>query len=70
MSYYKAVVSNPRAEDRYRYMDQMVPGRKESIVIRVVGRLVVRASDSRPDGLRSMPDATKYPLSTHGVRAR
>ncbi|GFU77426.1 hypothetical protein TNCV_3498001 [Trichonephila clavipes] len=33
-------------------------------------RLVVRASDSRPEGLGSMPDTTKYPLSTHGVRAR
>ncbi|GFV86891.1 hypothetical protein TNCV_2198431 [Trichonephila clavipes] len=31
-----------------------------------VGSLVVRASDSRPEGLGSMPDATKHPLSTHG----
>ncbi|GFV37899.1 uncharacterized protein TNCV_2663121 [Trichonephila clavipes] len=31
---------------------------------------VVRASDSRPEGLGSMPDATKYPPSTHGVCAR
>ncbi|GFT31748.1 hypothetical protein TNCV_231451 [Trichonephila clavipes] len=37
---------------------------------RAVGSLVVRASDSRPEGLGSMPDATKYPPSTHGVRAR
>ncbi|GFW69630.1 hypothetical protein TNCV_489741 [Trichonephila clavipes] len=35
-----------------------------------VGSLVVRASDSRPEGLGSMSDATKYPPSTHGVRAR
>ncbi|GFV16109.1 hypothetical protein TNCV_3378731 [Trichonephila clavipes] len=35
-----------------------------------VGNLVVRASDSRPEGLGSMPNATKYPPSTHGVRAR
>ncbi|GFX86843.1 transposable element Tcb1 transposase [Trichonephila clavipes] len=35
-----------------------------------VGSLVVRASDSRPEGLGSMPDATKHPPSTHGVRAR
>ncbi|GFU82396.1 hypothetical protein TNCV_2462791 [Trichonephila clavipes] len=35
-----------------------------------LGSLVVRASDSRPKGLGSMPDATKYPPSTHGVRAR
>ncbi|GFU63943.1 hypothetical protein TNCV_1939681 [Trichonephila clavipes] len=35
-----------------------------------VGSLVVRASDSRPEGLGSMPDATKYPPSTHGVRTR
>ncbi|GFT64441.1 hypothetical protein TNCV_4831671 [Trichonephila clavipes] len=30
------------------------------------GFLVVRASDSRPEGLGSMPDATKHPPSTHG----
>ncbi|GFV97114.1 hypothetical protein TNCV_3527001 [Trichonephila clavipes] len=35
-----------------------------------VGSLVVRASDSRPVGLGSMPYATKYPPSTHEVRAR
>ncbi|GFT27087.1 hypothetical protein TNCV_4676041 [Trichonephila clavipes] len=35
-----------------------------------VGSLVVRASDSRPEGLGSMPDATKYPPSTHGFPCR
>ncbi|GFW53183.1 hypothetical protein TNCV_3294301 [Trichonephila clavipes] len=34
-----------------------------------VSSLVVRASDSRPEGLGSMPDATKYPPSTHGFHA-
>ncbi|GFX27253.1 uncharacterized protein LOC103524116 [Trichonephila clavipes] len=34
------------------------------------GSLVVRASDSRPEVPGSMPDATKYPPNTHGVRAR
>ncbi|GFW80001.1 hypothetical protein TNCV_984101 [Trichonephila clavipes] len=34
------------------------------------GNLGVRAWDSRPKGLDSMPDATKYPPSAHGVRAR
>ncbi|GFY07140.1 hypothetical protein TNCV_276871 [Trichonephila clavipes] len=34
--------------------------------VRAVDSLVVRASDSRPEGLGSMPDATKYPPSTHG----
>ncbi|GFT71606.1 hypothetical protein TNCV_3020831 [Trichonephila clavipes] len=34
--------------------------------VRSVGSLVARASDSRPEGLGSMPDATKYPPSTHG----
>ncbi|GFW11020.1 hypothetical protein TNCV_4459951 [Trichonephila clavipes] len=29
--------------------------------IRAVGSLVVRALDSRPEDLGSMPDATKYP---------
>ncbi|GFU28571.1 uncharacterized protein TNCV_467801 [Trichonephila clavipes] len=33
-----------------------------------VGSLVVRASDSRPEGLCSMPDGTECPPSTHGVR--
>ncbi|GFX62782.1 hypothetical protein TNCV_3351081 [Trichonephila clavipes] len=37
---------------------------------RAMGSLVVRASDSRPEGLGSMPDATKYPPSAHGVRGR
>ncbi|GFV17781.1 hypothetical protein TNCV_989921 [Trichonephila clavipes] len=37
---------------------------------RAVGSLVVRASDSRPEGLGSMPDATKHPLSTHGFTCR
>ncbi|GFX49104.1 hypothetical protein TNCV_3077221 [Trichonephila clavipes] len=32
--------------------------------------LVVRALDSRPEGLGSMPDAPKYPPSAHGDRAR
>ncbi|GFY35593.1 uncharacterized protein TNCV_196931 [Trichonephila clavipes] len=27
---------------------------------------MVRASDSRPEGLGSMPDVAKYPPSTHG----
>ncbi|GFX37985.1 uncharacterized protein TNCV_3835861 [Trichonephila clavipes] len=35
-----------------------------------VGSLVVRASDSRPEGLGSMLDASKYPPSTHGFTCR
>ncbi|GFX46207.1 hypothetical protein TNCV_2298561 [Trichonephila clavipes] len=35
-----------------------------------VGSLVVRASDSRPEGLGSMPDATKHPPSTHRSSCR
>ncbi|GFU28539.1 hypothetical protein TNCV_467631 [Trichonephila clavipes] len=35
-----------------------------------VGSLVVRSSDSRPEGLGSMPDATKHPPSTHGSTCR
>ncbi|GFU83535.1 uncharacterized protein TNCV_4217951 [Trichonephila clavipes] len=31
-----------------------------------VGILLIRASDSRPEGLGSMPDVTKYPPSTQG----
>ncbi|GFV45160.1 hypothetical protein TNCV_4398901 [Trichonephila clavipes] len=37
---------------------------------RAVCNLVVRASDSRPECLGSIPSAIKYPPSTHGVRAR
>ncbi|GFV46100.1 hypothetical protein TNCV_1256561 [Trichonephila clavipes] len=40
------------------------------ISLRAVGSLVVRASDSRPEGLGSMLDVTKYPPSAYGVRAR
>ncbi|GFX81109.1 hypothetical protein TNCV_1911021 [Trichonephila clavipes] len=45
-------------------------GTEETQPYIVVGSLVVRASDSRSEGLGSMPGATKYPLSTNGVRAR
>ncbi|GFW09766.1 hypothetical protein TNCV_868281 [Trichonephila clavipes] len=38
--------------------------------MRAMGSLVVRASDSRPEGLGSMPDATKHPPSTHGFTCR
>ncbi|GFU95937.1 hypothetical protein TNCV_252881 [Trichonephila clavipes] len=43
---------------------------KGTYVPTAVGSLVVRASDSRPEGLGSMPDATKHPPSTHGSRCR
>ncbi|GFU15577.1 hypothetical protein TNCV_1170801 [Trichonephila clavipes] len=32
-----------------------------------VGILMIRASDSRREGLGAMPDATKFPPSTRGV---
>ncbi|GFV81065.1 hypothetical protein TNCV_2270491 [Trichonephila clavipes] len=35
-----------------------------------VGNLVVRTSDSRPEGLGSMPVATKYPPSTRGFHSK
>ncbi|GFU99995.1 hypothetical protein TNCV_4056691 [Trichonephila clavipes] len=34
-----------------------------------MGSLVVTESDSRPESLGSMPDATKFPPSTHGFNA-
>ncbi|GFV52706.1 hypothetical protein TNCV_2873771 [Trichonephila clavipes] len=34
----------------------------------VVYKVLVRASDSRPEGLGSMLDLTKYPPSAHGSR--
>ncbi|GFX16647.1 uncharacterized protein TNCV_24181 [Trichonephila clavipes] len=39
-------------------------------IVRAVGSLVVRASDSRPEGLGSVPDATKHPPSAHGFTCR
>ncbi|GFU53841.1 uncharacterized protein TNCV_4254501 [Trichonephila clavipes] len=39
-------------------------------LFRAVGSLVVRASDSRPEGLGSMLDVTKYPPSAHGFTCR
>ncbi|GFV76344.1 hypothetical protein TNCV_4413231 [Trichonephila clavipes] len=39
-------------------------------LLEAVDSLMVRASDARPDGLGSIPDANKYPPSTPGVRAR
>ncbi|GFU44297.1 uncharacterized protein TNCV_3041371 [Trichonephila clavipes] len=39
-------------------------------ISRAVGSLVVRASDSRPEGLGSMLDVTKYPPSAHGFTCR
>ncbi|GFW84734.1 uncharacterized protein TNCV_1814641 [Trichonephila clavipes] len=38
--------------------------------LRNLGSLVVRASDSRPEGLGSMLDVTKYPPSAHGFTCR
>ncbi|GFV50304.1 hypothetical protein TNCV_622131 [Trichonephila clavipes] len=35
-----------------------------------MGSLVVRASDSRLEDLDSMPDATKYPPSTHRTHGK
>ncbi|GFU17819.1 uncharacterized protein TNCV_3335401 [Trichonephila clavipes] len=43
------------------------------VILRInwaVGSLVVRASDSRPEGLGSMLDVTKYPPSAHGFTCR
>ncbi|GFS83355.1 hypothetical protein TNCV_600841 [Trichonephila clavipes] len=37
--------------------------------VRKTTLVVVRASDSRPEGMGSMPDATKYPPRTHGFLA-
>ncbi|GFW41954.1 hypothetical protein TNCV_6631 [Trichonephila clavipes] len=49
-----------------RNRDWLLP----NIYFEAVGSLVVRASDSRPEGLGSMPDATKHPPSTHGSTFR
>ncbi|GFT34997.1 hypothetical protein TNCV_787051 [Trichonephila clavipes] len=35
---------------------------------RQMGSLVVRAMESKSEGQGSMPEATKHPPSTHGVR--
>ncbi|GFV61954.1 uncharacterized protein TNCV_4107581 [Trichonephila clavipes] len=59
------------AEEFFLEIDSRV-GRNQTTVIRiwVVGSLVVRASDSRPEGLGSMLDVTKYPPSAHGFTCR
>ncbi|GFU89192.1 uncharacterized protein TNCV_2896401 [Trichonephila clavipes] len=46
------------------------PENDEPQSIGAVGSLVVRASDSRPEGLGSMLDVTKYPPSAHGFTCR
>ncbi|GFV55758.1 hypothetical protein TNCV_755581 [Trichonephila clavipes] len=43
--------------------------RRPEICYKAVGSLVDRASDSRSEGLGSMPEATKYPPSIHGFHA-
>ncbi|GFU59149.1 hypothetical protein TNCV_4746721 [Trichonephila clavipes] len=48
----------------------LFPPRPIYVTTQIRGSLVVRASDSRPEGLGSMPDATKHPPSTHGSRCR
>ncbi|GFX32598.1 integrase catalytic domain-containing protein [Trichonephila clavipes] len=45
-------------------------GISQMLIGRAVGSLVVRTSDSRPEGLGFMPNATKYPPSTHGFHAK
>ncbi|GFW57822.1 hypothetical protein TNCV_2927411 [Trichonephila clavipes] len=56
------------ANSRYRLKD--ISTKKHHQISWVVGSLVARASDSRLEGLGSMSDPTKYPPSTHGIRAR
>ncbi|GFW96726.1 acetoacetyl-CoA synthetase [Trichonephila clavipes] len=46
----------------------MLKGRSSEV--QAVGSQVVQASDSRLEGLGSMPDASKYLPCTHGVSAR
>ncbi|GFT97574.1 uncharacterized protein TNCV_1034151 [Trichonephila clavipes] len=50
------------------YISYIVYSWKQSLG--AVGSLVVRASDSRPEGLGSMLDVTKYPPSAHGFTCR
>ncbi|GFX93824.1 hypothetical protein TNCV_1590001 [Trichonephila clavipes] len=42
----------------------------ENHILWAVGSLVVRESHSRPEGLGSMPDVTKYPPSARGFTCR
>ncbi|GFX69230.1 hypothetical protein TNCV_3564061 [Trichonephila clavipes] len=50
--------------------EELTASIKEKTDTYAVSSPVVRASDSRPEGVGSMPDATKYPPSTHGVNKR
>ncbi|GFY23458.1 hypothetical protein TNCV_3941501 [Trichonephila clavipes] len=63
----KARTLQPRVSDPNHYA---TPCNGEKNLLWAVGNLVARASDSRLEGLGSMPDATKNPPRTHGVRAR
>ncbi|GFV18894.1 hypothetical protein TNCV_4757791 [Trichonephila clavipes] len=45
------------------------PLERQHLESQTVGILVVIALDSRPECLCSMPNATKYPLSTHEFHA-
>ncbi|GFY00072.1 uncharacterized protein TNCV_1341701 [Trichonephila clavipes] len=57
-------------EDNKIHLYQKNPIVLPSKHVRAVGSLVVRASDSRPEGLGSMLDVTKYPPSAHGFTCR
>ncbi|GFV76803.1 hypothetical protein TNCV_4730231 [Trichonephila clavipes] len=54
----------------YYFLNEKYPKKNRRNTINTMGSLVVRPSDSRPEGLCSMPDATKYPPSTNGSHAK
>ncbi|GFU39376.1 uncharacterized protein TNCV_1716491 [Trichonephila clavipes] len=60
---------SPNAEDG-PFADCKTGTLIQLVLLRAVGSLVVRASDSRPEGLGLMLDVTKYPPSAHGFTCR
>ncbi|GFU39605.1 transposable element Tcb2 transposase [Trichonephila clavipes] len=65
------VVQSMRRELKIQHDNASLAAQKESVKRkRAVGSLVVRASDSKPEGLGSMLDVTKYPPSAHGFTCR
>ncbi|GFW72435.1 probable aminopeptidase NPEPL1 [Trichonephila clavipes] len=61
---------NLRTEKMKTRYDTKATGHQFKEGDKAVGSLVVRASDSRPEGLGSMLDVTKYPPSAHGFTCR
>ncbi|GFU68434.1 hypothetical protein TNCV_3869261 [Trichonephila clavipes] len=66
---HKGIGINEEVDKLAKASPEPAPLLENSISCRAGGSLVVRASDSRPEGLDPMPDVTKYSSSIHGFHA-